>query len=180
MRFFMGLALLSAALCLPLTGCGGKTDVKKADKEHDHDHDHHGHDHDHAAHGPHGGHIMELGDEEYHAEWTHDDKSGNVTVYILDSTMKKEVPIEAESITIKTSVKGADGDQETTYTLAAVNPSTGDKPTASQFEITDQALLTVLKAIGGGASATLELPINGKPYVAKFEAHSDHDHGHKH
>ena len=58
-------------------------------------HDDHGHEHHH--HGPHNGHVMEIGGEEYHAEWTHDE-SGKVTFYILDSDAKKEVPIEADEI----------------------------------------------------------------------------------
>src|SRR6476661_3501394 len=57
------------------------------------------HDHEHHHHGPHNGHLMELGEEEYHAEWTHDE-SGKVTFYILDSEAKKEVPIAADEITI--------------------------------------------------------------------------------
>ena len=66
---------------------GSKAGQKSGDKDdHDHDHDHDGHDHhdhDHAhMHGPNGGPVLELGDEEYHAEWLHDDESGKVTVVL--------------------------------------------------------------------------------------------------
>src|SRR3954453_3788032 len=81
----------------------------------------HDHDHDHAHHGPHHGHLMELGEEEYHAEWTHDE-TGKVTFYILGSDAKKEVPIAAGEITI--DVKIGDNPPKT-YKLEAVNPTEG-------------------------------------------------------
>src|SRR3982751_3555980 len=59
--------------------------------------------HDHAHHGPHNGHLMEIGEEEYHAEWTHDD-SGKITFYVLDSDAKKEVPIAADELTIDVKI----------------------------------------------------------------------------
>lgn len=163
------IAALAAYLPLSLTGCRPPNDVKKnSSKGHDHDHDH-----DHAHGGLHDGHVLELGNEEYHAEWTHDDDSGKVDVYILDKTMKKEVPIAAESLTINTKV----GDKEKAYTLEAVNAADGK---ASQFQITDKTLLTILSSVGEGTTATLDVNIDGKPYTQKFEAHSEHDHGHKH
>ena len=178
--FFRALACLVAlAFPLSLTGCGAgiKTEVKKPKDDHGHDHEHgHDHAHDHGALGPHEGHILELGKEEYHAEWTHDDASGKVTVYILDSEIKKEVPIEAENVTIKIKV----GEKEQAHTLEAVNRTTGDKPTASQFELTDKPLSAALTTVGEGTEATLEVTIGDRPFSAKFESHAGHDHGHKH
>src|SRR5689334_20069810 len=90
----ISLRLAAAALfCFCLAGCphanqGEKPVTTKDD---------HGHEHHH--HGPHNGHLMEIGGEEYHAEWTHDE-SGKVTFYILDSEAKKEVPVAADEITI--------------------------------------------------------------------------------
>src|SRR5262245_7938870 len=63
----------------------------------------HEHDHDHAHHGPHHGHLMEIGGEEYHAEWIHEE-SGKVTFYILDADAKKEVPIVDEKIVIDVKI----------------------------------------------------------------------------
>ena len=149
----------------------GTGSSKTADKGHAHEkgHDHY---HDHAHHGPNGGHIVEIGEEEYHAEWTHDESTGLVTIFILDKDMKKEVPIEAAEIEIATKVAEA----EKTYKLAATNASEGDNPTASRFALEDKALLTALEVAGtNGTEATLNLTIAGKPYAAKFEQHS-HDH----
>ena len=41
-----------------------------------------GHDHGHASEGPHHGHLIELGEEEYHAELTHDDATGKVRLFL--------------------------------------------------------------------------------------------------
>jgi hypothetical protein len=165
---------LTAGLILCAAGCNGTqpaTNSPTAGEEHGHEGHDHAHDHSH-AHGLHGGHIIEIGEEEYHAEWTHDD-SGKVTVYILDAEMKKEVPIEAEEITIDTVVAG----QTNSFQLAAVDRTAGDMPKASKFEIVDQKLLGVLESLSEGVTATLKMTINGKPYEAKI---THDDHGHKH
>ena len=143
-------AALAAGVALWLAGCGSGTTPADAGKSGDtHGHDEHGHEgHDHAAgehgheghdhshaHGPHDGHIVEIGEEEYHAEWTHDGK-GKVTVYVLDKEMKKDVPIAAEKIVIETKI----GEAKNSFDLEAVSRTEGDMPMASQFEITDSQL----------------------------------------
>jgi hypothetical protein len=160
------LAIAAASLPLAVTGCGPKPNANKAG---DHDHDH---DHDHAAHGPHDGHVLELGEEEYHAEWTHEDDTGKVTVYLLDKDIKEAVPTAAEHV--KISLKLGDSDME--YLLEPVGRTDGDMPTASQFELVDKPLATAL--VTEGVEATLEVEIGGKPYTAKIEHHA-HD-GHHH
>ena len=140
-----------------------------------HEHGHEGH--DHARHGPHGGELMGIGNEEYHAEWTHDEE-GKVTFYILDADAKKEVPIAAEKITIDVKV----GDNEPkTYELLAVNPS-GEPAKTAQFEIVDKDLLGViemLKPDNKSITATLNVEIDGTPFSQKIEPEA-HDHGHDH
>jgi hypothetical protein len=130
-------------------------------------HDHEGH--DHAHHGLHHGHLIELGEEEYHAEWTHDE-SGKVTVYVLDGEAKKEVPIDADEIAIDVKVGN---NAPVTYKLAAVNPMDGKSAT---FEIVDKQLLGALEVLKSpGVVATLKLTINGKPYEQRIEVH-EHAH----
>jgi hypothetical protein len=154
----------------PSGGTGKAT--KKDDHGHDHDHDH-DHDHAHAAQGPHKGHIIELGEEEYHAEWTHDDESGLVAIYILDKEMKKEVAIESKQVEIKTKI----GDAEKMYQLDAEYPAEGDMNKTAKFVLEDKSLITALLAAGKeGATATLNVEIEGK----KFSAAIDHDAEHKH
>src|SRR6476646_8522499 len=130
---------LAALVGFSLAGCNSTANhsekTPKADEAHAHEHHHHG---------PHNGHMMELGGEEYHAEWTHDE-TGKVTFYILDSEAKKEVPIAAEEITI--DVKVGDNPAKE-YKLAAVSPQDGK---AAAFEIVDkqfEGLFDQLKSSG--------------------------------
>lgn len=154
---------LAALTPLFLAGCGGSSSDKPTTEVKDKGHDH-AHDHDHAHHGPHEGHLIELGEEEFHAEWTHDDATGKVTIYVLDAAIKKEVPIAAETVTIVVKNKA----DEKSYELAAVNRTTGEMPTAHQFEIIDKELLGVLETIGGDISATLKIDVNGKKFDGKI------------
>ncbi|HTN74282.1 MAG TPA: hypothetical protein VL096_03515 [Pirellulaceae bacterium] len=173
--FSVSMLLIAVTFSFTLAGCGPSKPAGDKKKAGEHDHDHgHDHAHDHAAHGPHGGHVVELGDEEYHAEWTHDDASGKVTVFVLDKELKKEVPIVAETVVIKTKV----GETEKVFTLEPMNRTTDEKPTAFEFSITDKTLLPILTSAGKGAEASLEIDVNGKPFVAKIEAHEEHDHKH--
>jgi hypothetical protein len=153
---------LALAICLPLAGCGD-TQKKKPVDDHAHEHEH---EHEH-VHGAHGGHVMELGPN-HHAEWTHDDDSGKVQVYILGADQKTEMPIAAEKVTIKTKV----GDATRDFELEAVNPMEGK---TALFELTDKELLTILNSIGEATSATLEVPIDGTIHVEKF-VHDEHHH----
>jgi hypothetical protein len=154
---------LAAVVSLWLAGCNGPANpgakAPKVGEGHDHAHDH-------AHHGPHHGHLMEIGGEEYHAEWTHDE-TGKVTFYILDADAKKDVPIAAEDITIDVKI----GENAAVpYKLAAVNPMDGKSAT---FEIVDKQLLGVLETLKSpGIVATLKLTINGKAYEQRIEEHT--------
>lgn len=154
-----------------LVGCGPTT--KKAEKNGDKAEEH-AHEHDHSELGPHGGHLVELGEEEYHAEWGHDDESGKITVWILDGNAKGNVPIAAESVVIKANDKEG---KSASFDLLAVDRTTGEKPTAFKFEIQSKELLGKLDT-PKSSTPTIHVDVNGKPYVGKFE---EHDHaGHKH
>jgi hypothetical protein len=159
-----------AALAAGLAGCTGPGDSKggggkKEAAEHEHAHVHHG---------PHNGHLMEIGEEEYHAEWT-DDESGKVTFYFLDAEAKKEVPVDAAEISIEVRI-GAK--EPTTYKLAAVEPKDGK---ASAFEIVDKNLQGVLAALSAGVTATFpKLTIGGKTFEnLKIEEHKHEEEEHK-
>jgi hypothetical protein len=172
MRRIITLAALPLAMAaaLYLAGCNGDADKTDADKAAEHD----DHDHAHHAHGPHGGALVELGDDEkYHAEWV-TEETGKVSVWILDGTGEKEVPIAAEKVTIDTK----DPKGESSFDLAAVNRTEGDMPTAFQFEIEGsqgKELLGVLEALGGEVTATLKADINGDASEGKIEKH-EHKH----
>jgi hypothetical protein len=172
-------ACFVASVAIWGAGCTGSAPTTsaptKGGEDHGHEHGEKGGEHaghDHAAHGPHGGHLIEIGEEEYHAEWTHAD-DGTVTIYILDSEAKNEVPIPAEDITIETKI----GENAAEFKLLAVNRSEGDMPKTAKFELVDKNLLGVLETLSKGVTATLKADINGKMYNAPI---THDDHGHKH
>ena len=114
---------------------------------------------------------MGLGKEEYHAEFVMDEKDGKVTVYLLDKDIKTNKDASSAEETIKIEAKS--GADTKTYELAAVDRTTGDMPTAQQFELVDKELHGAIET----GSATLKVTIAGKPFEQKisFEGHG-HDH----
>lgn len=166
-----GWAALGAlsAVALLLAGCGGGSSGPEKATSASQAPDTHDHAHDHAHHGPHHGHLMEIGEEEYHAEWTHDE-TGRVTFYILDAQAKSEVPIEAPEIRIEVKI----GDNPpVTYTLPAVQPQEGK---SAVFETTNKELLGVLETLKSpGVVATLHVTIAGKTFAQRIV---EHEHAH--
>ena len=128
--------------------------------------------HAHPDEGPHHGHLIELGQEEFHAELLHDDKSEKVTIYVLDSSATKEVKISDTEMSLNAVVGG----QPKQFKLLAVDSGDGG---ASQFEIVDKELLEALEH-GESTNARLSLSIAGKPYTGKIEHHAHDDHDHQH
>jgi hypothetical protein len=160
-------AALAVAFSLWLTGCNSAPNNATAPKAVDaHDHEH---EHAHHHHGPHDGHLMEIGEEEFHAEWTHD-QSGKVTFYILDAEAKKEVPIDADKIVI--DVKIGDNAPKS-YELMAVSPADGK---SAAFEITDKQFASLFDQLKSpGIVLTLHANIGGKQFDQVVK---EHDHGH--
>ena len=137
-----------------------------------HDHAGHGHaEHGHPSEGPHHGGLIELGNEEYHAELVHDDDAGAVTIYILDGGVTKQFPIDATEITINTT---HDGKPEQ-FKLAATPDANDPAGKSSRFVSSDAKLAHHLDE--EGAKPRLVLSINGKSYRGTIS--HDHDHGHE-
>ena len=161
----------------PTTGAGSQTDDG---------HSHGGH--SHPSEGPHGGDLIELGNEEYHAELVHphdhDDDShstgpdgdhahAGVEVYILDSSAKNVVPIEAADITLNLS---HDGKPEQ-FKLSARPSGNDPEGKSSRFASDDKELMEHMheeKHVTG----TLVLQINGKSYRGELSHKHDDDHAH--
>jgi hypothetical protein len=121
--------------------------------------------HAHPSHGPHEGELIELGNEEYHAELLHDAKS--VTIYILDAAAKTAVPIEATEVKINLQHDG----EPKQFTLAAT-PDAGDPAgKSSKFTSMDAELAADIEH--EEAKARLVVTINGQQYNGEIV----HDHG---
>jgi len=167
------IAVMALGLMI-FAGCGGgdPSDTSSTAGSHD-DHDDHG-DHDHPSEGPHHGGLIELGNEEYHAELVHDDDAGTVTIYLLGSSAKSAVPIEATELLINLS---HDGEAEQ-FTLAA-SPDAGDPAgKSSRFVSTDEELAEDLDH--EGADAQLVVTIGGKQYRGEISHdHDEEEHAHE-
>ncbi len=169
-RFSM---VASLVLLCGAFGCDKKgdykpvTEVKKAPALPDHDHGH-------GEKGPHGGGIVELGDEEYHAEVLVDHDSESVIVYVLGKDAKTAEAVAAADLSV-----ALDGKEPLTLKAAA---QTGDaEGKASKFVLVDHDLVhTLMEA--GFLHGDLRITIADKPYIGHIDYHLDgsaHDeHGH--
>ena len=129
--------------------------------------------HAHPSEGPHHGDLIELGNEEYHAEILHDEDAGTVTIYVLNGAATEQVPIDATEITINAK---HDGKPEQ-FTLAASPDAIDPQGKSSRFVSNDEELAHHLDE--EGAEPRLVLTINGKSYRGVIT--HDHDHeGHDH
>lgn len=129
-------------------------------------------DHVHPSEGPHHGDLVELGNEEYHAEILHDE-SGTVTIYILDGSAKKQVAIDATEVTINAK---HDGKPEQ-FKLAASPEESDPEGKSSKFVSNEGELAHHLDE--EGAEPKLVLTIDGKSYRGVINHHHDHA-GHDH
>jgi len=126
------------------------------------------------AHGPHEGHVVELGTEDYHAEVTLDDAK-LLSVYILGSDQKTAKPVASENVTASLKLDG-----ETKVVTLAPAPQEGDgEGLASKFTAADPLPESVHDAedLHGSISFT----VDGKELKGEIshEEHG-HDHGHDH
>ncbi len=170
-----GLLLVSLAL---LTGCPQSEsgpDTGAAPNQAGDPHEHgDGHAHAHPDHGPHGGGLIELGNEDYHAELIHDEKAGTVTIYVLDSSATKPVSIPATEVTVNVK-KGDTAEQFKLQAAAGEGDAAGP---ASQFVSSDPALAEALDS--ADAEAQLVITIKDTPYRGKIQHDHGHEHGHDH
>jgi hypothetical protein len=166
--------LVSALIICTVSGCGGDnadttssnagdaTEGRSATAEAAHDH---------PDGGPHGGSLIELGNEEFHAELVHDDQTGTVTIYLLDSAAKASVPIAAADVSINVTHEGA-GEQ---FKLTASADQNDPQGMSSRFVSSDAELAKELDH--GHAEAQLAVTINGKPYRGRIAHNHGHDEG---
>lgn len=161
-------AVLACCLVVCLSGCGGTQPPAPAGGSAATDS--HG-EHPHPERGPHQGDLIELGDEEYHAELIHDDATKTVIIYLLGQDAKTAVSIPDPQIDLNLAVEG----KPLQVKLAAA-PQEGDPAgEASKFTVVDEAALTALDA--PKTTGRLNVSIAGKAYSGSL---SHEAHGHKH
>ena len=131
--------------------------------------------HVHASEGPHGGQLIELGNEEYYAELLHDEQTHTVTVHLLDAAGKQPVSVSQPEITMQLFQDG----RFVSHALKAVREQGDATGTASEFQIVDEALCDALSH-GDEIRGRLQVTVNETQYTGTIE-HSGHDHeGHSH
>ena len=171
--FTRSATLLAFAGVLAFVGCKGQQEEfqeygkseKAAPEEHDHGHH---------EHGPHDGHVLELGDHEYHAEVVMDAATKKVTVYILGHELSESHAIDAAELTLTLDHDG----KEHEVTLVAV-PQEGDpEGKSSRFEVADDPIIKEHVADIEELHGHLTVPVDGK--LLEAEISHDHEHGHAH
>ncbi len=168
---FTGNAMI---ITLALFGCGkggdayqefDEKDVKSATDGHSE------HDHEHTA--PHGGQLIELGDDEYHAEVVMDHDAHKVTVYILDAHAEAAQPIDAKEITLNVTM----GDRPEQFKLAAARQESDPEGKSSRFELVHEELVHEFLD-EEDVEGRLNVPIGDKSYTGTVTHKHDHDHDH--
>ncbi|WP_373653611.1 MULTISPECIES: hypothetical protein [unclassified Schlesneria] len=173
MARFKLLACLAIVLSCAGLGCNPQSDYKSVDEAKkapplpDHDHGH-------GAKGPHGGGLVELGAEEYHAEILVDHDTESVVVYVLGKDAKTDEFVAAQDVTIALEGK------EPLTLKAAPKPDSPEGKT-SKFALEDHDLVHALMD-AGFLHGDLRITIGDKPYIGHIDYHLDgssHDeHGH--
>lgn len=123
----------------------------------------------HPEAGPHNGHLIELGKEEFHAELLHDDATHTITLYVLDGSATKMIPLAEKELTINLVADG----KPTQFKIPATPQADDPSGQSTRFELVDE---TLCKALDDPKSkARLMLTIDGKQFSGDM-AHHDHDH----
>lgn len=131
------------------------------------------HAHSHDAHGPNNGELLEIGRGEYHAELVVDEESNQVAVYLLDSTLKSYISIDAAYLVVNFKA----GNKPVQVKMLPVPQDADAKNLSSRFSLVSPELFTALH--DPKSDAKLSLRIGKKSYISKLSHSHDHT-GHNH
>ena len=175
--FFNGCGVL-LALTIGLTvGCTSSKDEYREFNEEDahaeaeHGHHHHGH-----GEGPHGGHLVEIGDEQYHAEVAFDPETRKVTIWLTGPDASTPAAASVTDALLELEVDGV----EHAVALVAV-PAEGEaEGKVSQLEGDGTSLPEAIKS-EENFDGHLHLTIDGTEFVGHIHHGDDgHDHDYVH
>ena len=146
-----------------LAGCGANDSEFKRVEPDVPVKENHAHHHEHAQ-GPHEGHLIELGDEEYHAELVFDEKTKTISVYILGSDPNESHAIEAKSITLKLSIEKT----EVAFALEA-SPKDGDpEGKSSRYVLANDEKIATHIHDAEELEGQVEITIDGTDFTGKI------------
>jgi len=118
--------------------------------------------HDHGSKGPNKGDLLEIGRGEYHGELVIDEESKQVVVYLLDSSLKSYVAIDAPFVTVNFK----SGTRPAQVKLLPVPQEADAKSASSRFGLISPELFEALHDAKSDAKLTLR--IGKKSYVSKL------------
>ncbi len=154
MRRLMGLAVLGLVVgCQPATKEAAEIQTPPAAAD-----AHAGHDHGHDETGPHGGHLLHLEPAGVHAEWTHDDETHLITVFLDD--------FDAEKISEAKFVVDIPNAESEEFALTASDAG---------WTVTSEALVTHMN-MGEAATVKLVVVDDSGEQSTKIEHHEHHHH----
>ncbi len=127
----------------------------------------------HPEHGPNGGHVFELGEEEFHAEVTMNTER-KLTVYLLDEALKAAKPVENGTLQITSKVD----EKDVVLDLVAAPLDTEKDGQCSRFELGADKVPSAVMDIEG-LTGDLILTVGGKPLKTSLTGEHGHE-GHAH
>jgi hypothetical protein len=119
-------------------------------------------------HGPHGGHVIDLGTIDNSAELVFSPADPIVGVYMLGADASKDAAIDAKSISLHASVDG----KLSEYELHAVRQSDDAPNKCSYFELQNEQLYEIAtgnSSSPGDTRLRLSLKIDGLPFAGEVD-----------
>ncbi len=105
---------------------------------------------------PHGGLLLDAGDDFAHIEMVFDASEGSLTAYLLDGEAEEVVPLKQPAILVRLTRPA-----RTLKLKAVVSPLSGEKPGAtSSYALTDPSL----KGLSRLKGALVSVDINGRVF----------------
>ena len=127
---------------------------------------------DSPEHGPNGGHLIELGAHEYHAELVMEPETRKISIFLFGHELDEILPIAAEDIVLELE----DGEEEIVLTLTP-DPLEGETEKASRFSVAGTEVPENLDDIEK-LHGHFHVDIAEKEFVGELSHdHGDHDHG---
>lgn len=163
---WMSLTLLAVEGCAPAKSEYQSTHRIKSEQPDHHDHATHSGGHVHYGAGPHGGSIIELGGEDYHAELVIDHESHTVKVYLLSADAKTPLKTNANRVTLSI-------DSKTDLVLLAPKVNETEQGEVSSFELSNADVIHSI-VDQGYLHGDLSVQIDDKPFVSHLDIHLEH------
>lgn len=135
--------LVGIAICAALTACDGggtNSSQRRASDSHGATASNSTAGHSHEHHAPHGGTLIELGEEFAHVELMLDDSTGTLTAYVLDGEAEHPVRLKDDALVV--FIKAGKGGPELRVELTAIaNKLTGEqRGDTSEFRGTEERM----------------------------------------